>query len=274
MRGNLTVRRVQRMGAACQGFSRWAARRPEAIVGRMRQRRCSMRPSALATASALTLSLLLGSAATAAEPPAAWDGLQHVESKRADAVYLLPGADFHAYAKVMLDPTEVAFHKNWLRDYNRQVPSLSNRISDSEAEKILAAARTGFEEIFRKAYDEAGFQVVTSPGPDVLRVRTAVVDLQVTAPDINSSPRSRTYARDAGAATVVLEARDSQSGALLGRAVDRRTAGDGGALMRTSASNRHDFGQLFRRWAESSVAGLQELKARPPLPEPTQTADR
>ncbi|MFC3079970.1 DUF3313 family protein [Phenylobacterium terrae] len=233
-----------------------------------------MRPTALATASALALAMSFSTPAPAAEAPASWDGLAHVESKRAAALYLLPGADFSAYTKVMLDPTEVAFQKNWLRDYNRDLVDPTNRISEAEAEKLLAAARTGFEETFRKAYSDGGFEVVTSPGPDVLRVRTAVIDLRVTAPDVNNTAGMRVYARDAGAATVVLEARDSQSGALLGRAVDRRTAGDGGALLRTKFSNRHDFGQLFKRWAESSVAGLNELKARPPLPEPITTADR
>src|SRR5688572_567159 len=112
---------------------------------------------------------LLGSvpaAAMAAEPPAAWDGLSRVDAKRFDAVYLLPGADFRGYTKVMLDPTEVAFEKEWLRDYNRSTASLSQRISETDARRGLDLVRTGFEEAFRKAYPEAGYQVVTEPGED------------------------------------------------------------------------------------------------------------
>ena len=40
---------------------------------------------------------LIGSAAPpalAASPPASWDGLTNVKSKRFDAAYVLPGADF------------------------------------------------------------------------------------------------------------------------------------------------------------------------------------
>src|SRR5882757_4630346 len=65
----------------------------------------------------------------AAKAPPTWDNLVQVKSKRADAVYLLPGADFKPYTKIMLDQTEVAFRKNWLRDYNSSTTSLGSRIS-------------------------------------------------------------------------------------------------------------------------------------------------
>jgi hypothetical protein len=204
--------------------------------------------------------------AYAADPPATWDGLSHMKSKRFDAVYLLPGADFQQYTKVMLDPTEVAFRKNWVRDYNNDTLQLSDRISDSEAKKMLAMVQTGFEDIFRKAYTDAGFQVVTEPGPDVLRLRTAVANLQVSAPDRMSAGRTTSFAREAGSATVVVEVRDSTSNALLGRAVDSRTAGDNLAYRRNSVTNRSDFEALFRKWANISVEGLRELKAMPAVP--------
>ena len=213
---------------------------------------------------------LLGTAAAppvlAADPPATWDGLVHMKSKRFDAVYLMPSVDFRVYTKVMLDPTEVAFRKNWIRDYNADAMTLDQRISDSDARKILDAARTGFEEIFTKAYTDAGYQVVTEPGGDVLRLRTAVVNLSVTAPDQMTAARSRSYAREAGFATVIVEARDSQSGALLGRAVDGKTAGDNGAFIRNRVTNRSDFERLFSLWAKISVEGLQELKNISPIP--------
>lgn len=201
-----------------------------------------------------------------ASPSASWDGLTKAPSKRMDAVYLLPGADFRAYTKVMLDPTEVAFRKNWVRDYNAETMGLENRISSSDAQQMLDKARTGFEEIFTKAYTDAGYQVVTTPGPDVLRLRTGVANLYVSAPDLKAAQRSRTYGRDAGSATVILEARDSETGALLGRAVDSRIAGDAGPYIRNSMTNRSDFEEMFRSWAKISINGLAELKAMSPIP--------
>jgi hypothetical protein len=216
------------------------------------------------------LVLLLGSAAgpaamaAKAKAPESWDGLSLVKAKHFDAAYLLPGADFRGYTKVMLDPTEVAFEKDWIRNYNSGSIDLSQRISDSDAKEILTAVRSGFEETFRKAFAEAGYEVVNEPAPDVLRLRTAVVNLSVAAPDRDIG-RSRTYSRDAGGATVIVELRDSTSGALLGRAVDGRVAGDSARYLRNSVTNRSDFLQLFRTWAKSSLEGLTELKGQPPV---------
>lgn len=207
---------------------------------------------------------LLGAAAlpaVAAKPPASWDGLTRVASKRFDSVYILPAADFRAYTKVMLDPTEVAYQKDWVRDYNRTVISLSDRLSQAEADKILVNVRKGFEEIFREAHAGAGYEIVSEPGPDVLRVRTAVLNLYASAPK-EPSGRGRVFSEEAGSATLVIELRDSQSGALLGRAVDARLAGDTGPYMRTSVSNRYDFKALFRDWAKISLQGLTTLKER------------
>ena len=219
-------------------------------------------------AALAALCLLGGGApqALAASPPATWDGLTLVKAKKVDAAYVAPGADFRPYTKVMLDPTEVAFKKNWVRDYNNDTLTLDERISKEDAQKMLDAARTGFEEVFQKAYAQAGYEVVTQPGPDVLRVRTGVANLYVTAPDRPTAGRTRNFSRDAGSATVVLEVRDSETGALLGRAVDSRTAGDTGPYMRNSVTNRSDFTMLFERWAKISTDGLTELKAMSPFP--------
>jgi hypothetical protein len=220
--------------------------------------------------AALAAVTLIGAAppAFSASPPASWDGLTHVQSRRFDAVYLLPGADFSGYTKIMLDPTEVAFRKNWLRDFNASSMTLDQRISNTEAQRILDNARTGFEEVFQRAFTDAGVQLVTQPGPDVLRLRTGVANLTVSAPDRMTAGRSATFSRDAGSATVVIEARDSVTGALLGRAVDSRTLDDNMMLRRNSVTNRSDFERLFRQWANISVEGLKELKAMPPIPEP------
>src|SRR5688572_9171175 len=202
--------------------------------------------------------VLCGSPAHAQHPPAEWDGLVRVESRHFDAVYLAPGADFGPYTKVMLDPTEVSFRRNWLRDYNNNALGLSNRMSEDEAREILDAARSGFQDVFREVYAQRGIQVVNEPGPDVLRLRTAVANLDVAAPDQMTPGRTSTYAREAGEATIVLEVRDSMSGAILGRGVDRREAGENSfVLRRTRVTNRADFQRMFRSWAELSAQALE-----------------
>jgi hypothetical protein len=73
---------------------------------------------------------------------------------------------------------------------------------------------------------------------------------------------------DAGEATVLLEARDSVSGALLGRVLDRReTQGSGVATITSSVTNIADFERLFSQWAKIVIKGFGELKAQSPVPQ-------
>ena len=211
-------------------------------------------------------SLMLGSTSSAAKAPDTWDGLAKVKSKRLDVAYLLPGADFRGYTKVMLDPTELAFAKNWQRDYNSSTGGrISARISDRDMEEALVKGVAESNEIFAEQWTKGGYQLVTQPGPDVLRIKTGVLNIRVNAPDVQSAGRTYSFSREAGEATFFVEARDSLSGALLGRAVDQRYAGEGGQAWRTRGSNRDDFRQLVAEWGRDAVRGLGELKALSPV---------
>lgn len=218
-----------------------------------------------AVAAASVLAVAHAPPAMAAKPPPTWDGLVRVKSKRLDYVYLLPGADFRAYNKVMLDPTEIAFKKNWLREYNNSTMTLSSRLSERDVQEAITKGSQAASEILAEALTQGGYPVVTEAGADVLRLRTAVVDISINAPDVKTAGRSRSFAGEAGFATLVVEARDSVSGALLGRAVDGKVAGDNSMLMRNSVTNRSDFRQIMKRWANISVQGLGELKAQSPI---------
>lgn len=200
----------------------------------------------------------------AAKSPTTWDGLVQVPSKRLSGVYLQPGADFRGYTKVMLDPTQVAFEKNWLRD-QRTTRSPSARINQNDVERIIREAADAAGDIFAEAWTKGGYAVVTEPGPDVMRVVTGVVNIDVDAPDKPSAGRSRTYSAEAGQATLFVEVRDSTTGSLLGRAVDRRYVGQNYYGWRTSGSNRADFRRQVEKWAEISVNGMAELKALSPI---------
>lgn len=219
-----------------------------------------------ATLALTSLAMAAGAKpALAAKPPAEWDGLVKVKAKKFELVYLRPGADFRGYTKVILDPTEVAFEKNWKRDYNSSQASSSMEVSDKDIARMADEGRKGAGEILRKAYTAGGYPVVGDPGPDVLRVRTALIDITVTSPDVDSPMIVRSYSRDAGGATLVVEARDSLTGSLLGRAVDSRTIDDFTMEWRNRVTNRQDFSRQIETWAKNSVKGLDELKALSPI---------
>jgi hypothetical protein len=215
----------------------------------------------------LCAALTLISFSALAQDTGHWDGLVEVKPKRLDAAFLLPGADFRSYTKIMMDPVEVAFVKNWARDYNREAATLSKQLSQEDVERIAQAARDEFTKAFTEVYSKAGMTLVTAPGADVLRVRPGVVDLYITAPDTMSSGRSRTYTMESGYATLFIELRDSTTGALLGRALDKRaTRNTGRVQISNSVTNLSDFRTLFKQWADISVKGFEELRAHSPVP--------
>jgi len=208
----------------------------------------------------LSVIYLFAAAAAAAGLPPTFEGLVKMDSKRLAAVYLLPGADFSVYTKVMIDPVQVAFRPGWQKDMNMSRRGV-NKISDSDAQKIAKAVRSGFEDIFAKAFKAKGYDVVSAPAPDVLRLSPSVVNLYINAP--SGSGATHTFTVQAGEATLSLEARDSTTGALLGVAVDRRDTRDTRYMnVTTSDSNRMEFESLFKRWADICVKGLDELKTR------------
>ena len=216
----------------------------------------------------LWMCLAAASASSQALPASTtWDGLVEVKPKQMDAAYLMPGADFRPYRKVMLDPAAISFRKDWMKNVNRSTP-LSQRITQEDAEKIAAAARDNFTEVFTEAFRKAGYEIVTAPAADVLRLRPGIIDLYIAAPDKQSAARSRTYTMEAGEATLFLEVRDASSGALLGRVLDQRATRNTGSLKVTNqVTNLSDFRVLFRKWADISVKGLDNLRKLSPVPE-------
>lgn len=196
------------------------------------------------------------------------EGLVLVKSKMLDKAWLLPGADFRPYKKVLLKEAEVAFQKNWLRDMNSNRASLAAKVTDADAARIVQEARTGFNQIWPETFKSNGWEVVTAPGEDVLQVRPAVINLYVNAPAAATASATRTYTVEAGEATLLLEVRDSRTGTLLGRFADRRqTSRSPRPQLTDSVTNRAEFGSLFMNWAGIAAKGLKELQASSPLPE-------
>ena len=214
--------------------------------------------------------LLAASAPLLAQSPAPednWEGLVRVRSEKIEFVYLAPGADFRPYTKVMLDPSEMATKEDWSLTESRGGTSFRSQADERFVIRELDRARKRFDKDLADAFTEAGFTIVRNRGADVMRVRPGVFDIEVQTPDgaAVTAERRKTLSENAGRATLVVEVRDSVSNALLGRAVERGVAGDTGEWWRSAGSNRTDFHRLFRGWAETSAAGLAELKSLSPV---------
>jgi hypothetical protein len=213
-------------------------------------------------------SLILAVAPLAAAqkaPALQWEGMQKVSWRTFDEAFVAPGINFRPYTKVMIEPVEATFRRNWQRDYNRVNIDLDRRVSDEQAQRILTEAQDGLGDAFVQAARNAGYQIATAPGPDVLRLKVYLTDLDVHAPDLRPSARDRIYSEEAGSGRLVLEVRDSTSDALLAGGVDKRDVGDVSFFIRrSSVTNRADFARAFRRWADFSVEAVEGLGARPP----------
>src|SRR4030095_5096277 len=110
------------------------------------------------------------------------DGLVKVSSKRFNEVYLRPESDFRRYTKVMLLPPQVAFANDWLKDMNTNRIAVLQGTSPEDAESIAQEMGVGLEETFARAFQNAGYEVTTTPAPDVLSVSVRLTDVYVNAP--------------------------------------------------------------------------------------------
>lgn len=207
--------------------------------------------------------LLLIPSAVAKAPPDNWDGLVRVNAKGMDLLYLRPQADIGGYTRILLDPPEVAYDKNWRRDYDRSTTGHLARFSDRDIRAAIDDGKQMLTESFRKAFQKAGYQVAPSADSDILRLSIYLLDVRIVAPGVRSSVAMHTFSRETGSATLVVEARDSLSGQLLGRAVDQEVIDDWYVGLRNDVTNRADFGQQFDEWARISAKGLKELQAAP-----------
>jgi hypothetical protein len=206
--------------------------------------------------SALLLFPLGITCAFAADAPPATtdDGLVRVEDSKLDLVYRRPGVDMAGYTKLMLDPVEVAFKKQWTRDFRQ--------VSTHDRERIRTELAKEFHDIFvEELTKDGGYTIVTEPGPDVLRVAGGIYDLYINAPDTMSAGRSHTYALSTGEATLGAELIDSESGAVVARATDRERARESATMQWiTRSQNRADARAMLRKWAKAAREGLDAAR--------------
>jgi hypothetical protein len=208
---------------------------------------------------AVLLLATLAAALSAVASAQARDGLSRVRSSNLDEVYIASNAQLADYRAVMVDAPKVAFDPNWRRDIN-STRQPSRWVTAADQQEIAADLAADLPKIFADVFEAKGYDIATAPGPGVLRLTPAVQDLFINAPDVKApNDRKQFSGESAGDATLVLEARDAGSGALVARIVDHA---DAHQLRRrfnltTSVSNRFWMDALFRQWATYAAGELQ-----------------
>jgi hypothetical protein len=195
------------------------------------------------------------------EAPAEWDGLVKRKVKGLDLVYVRPDVEFPSYKKVMLDPVQVEFSKNWKP--NSSSRSLSQHLDAEDLQRIKDGLAGMVRDGFSKQLTKGGYEVATMANDDTIRVSAAIVDLYINAPQTMSAGRSKTYTTEAGSMVLVMEIRDSPSGQLLARVVDRHSgSGTGNLQWTTSVSNRAEADRAISMWASKLVEALDRLNGK------------
>lgn len=212
-------------------------------------------PTALAAAVSLLLAGCVVNAPPVAEQTA--DGLVRVPGKQVDTVYVKRGATLAAYKRVMLDSVEIAFKQDW----QKQHPE----VSAEDITRVRSQGAAVFYEIFSSALTmNNGYPLTTQAGPDVLRVSATISELDLsTTPGVGGTQRM--YVVSPGDLTLLMELRDSQSGALLVRAIDREKGRASGNLRVADAvSNSTEARQALQMWAGLLRGALDAARAAPP----------
>ena len=214
----------------------------------------------------LIVSLCLAMAATFAFakadfPAVSHDGLHLMPDTKLRAVYMKPGADLSQYDKVALLDAYVAFRKHWQREHNEDEP-FEMRVSDKDMKEIRDRVAKEFAKEFTKVLStEGGHQVVTDAGEGVLILRPAIINLEVTAPDLMTAGMSETVVASAGSMTLYLELYDGKTQAIIARIIDPEAADNVGlAQVANRVTNTADFDRVLRRWAELLNSHLAQLK--------------
>jgi hypothetical protein len=194
-----------------------------------------------------------------AEPT--FDGLYPVVGGRMDAAWARPDFSVEPYSKVILNGVGVEYRPGCAK------PTSMRRTSSTECFDPTPDQRARFEELMAEAFTEEmargeHYEIVTEPGPDVLLITGGLLDVvSFIPPDIVG--RGDIFLSRVGEATIVLELRDSVTGAILVRAVDRRAAEDAAGMGTRSnrVTNSAEFRRLARAWARILREGLDRFMA-------------
>jgi Protein of unknown function (DUF3313) len=191
------------------------------------------------------------------------DGLQLVKDRQVYAAYAKPGTDLSVYDKVMLVDCFVSFVKDWQKDYNMDQIGLSGRIRDKDAENIQKRLAEEFAKVFTEELTKKGFPVVTETGADVLLLRPALINVDVTAPDLQTAGRQGTLVNSAGGMTLYMELYDSATSTLIARVVDPQADNDSLAQVANRVTNKAAADRILRQWAELLAKHLGDSTHKP-----------
>ena len=140
--------------------------------------------------------------------------------------------------------------------------------TDELADEIVSAQQRAYLRLTRLraiVEDTALLSVPDAFTRDVIesRLRPAITDLDVNAPDLDTSTNVRTFTTEAGEMTLYMELYDSATGDKIGEVADREQAIDRSHFQYTNrVTNRAEANRILNKWAKLLVDALDEARSK------------
>jgi hypothetical protein len=191
------------------------------------------------------------------------EGLKLVpDTKGIALVWAEPGANLAQYGRINMAEPEVAFRKNYKRNYNKG--TAGRGITAHDMDRIRSKLGKLFMEVFTEELSAGGYTLTTERAADVLTVKPAIIDLDITAPNISSASGRGELATSAGSMTLYLELYDSETNDLLAKALDPTSDRVSKVLLwQTTAENRKAARRMMEPWAKALREGLDAARKTP-----------
>ncbi|MDH4124310.1 MAG: DUF3313 domain-containing protein [Gammaproteobacteria bacterium] len=198
---------------------------------------------------------------TGPDAEATFDGLYPVKGGRMDKAWARPDFSLEPYSKVMLQGVGIEYRPGGETGRTYYATSTGRHFEMSDKQKAA------FQQVMSEAFvaelaKGEHFEIVTESGPDVLLIRGALLDVVSYVPP-EQPGNSEIFLSRVGEATLVLEIRDSQTEAILLRAIDRRAA-ESSAMNFTNSNrvtNTAEARRLAQAWARILREGLDRFMA-------------
>lgn len=163
--------------------------------------------------------------------------------------YINQEADFSKYTRLMSGGLEIYYPEG------EETPDPAN----------LERIRSYFRDAFADAIGDA-YEIVTEPGPDVLKVSAQIVDMKISPGGAVFEPGGRL--RDVvahGELTFLMEMSDSVTGQALARAGDKSSdisADKGDATWDDVQRAAEYWAGLFRNWLDSALGVPEKMETQ------------
>ncbi len=226
-----------------------------------------MRPRTLSSTLIIAISLFSLNACTTSNPKIdpsgepSFDGLLPVTGTIMRQVWAREDVDLREYSKFMTVDAGLQFRPvssvNRSRSTAREFP-LTQQQQDT-------VRRIATEEFSRALDGVTSMERVEAPGPGVLIVRGAIIDIVSRVPPERPG-RTDTFLDSVGQATFVIELIDAESRAVLVRGVDTRSADTPGVTQRANrVTNSAEVRRLAAHWARQLADALNNVSTLPSL---------